>query len=214
MRKAGPRIGTAERRALSLGQRFRLSSIQRAHYLSDGQHGSQACHGPSSCSALRSRRPLKQCDIASSSVNTVGSQIPHEAEFEAGTISHQEERPSALTLQALRGIVPAIPGQTSSDFEDEIEEAMEEEAVRIIEQRRSANGFRSPGWSVDSARALPDLVKATTNPASLAAQLACTNACRCDRNDTTSCHTAGGTRTSVNETFNQFEVDLIRRVED
>jgi hypothetical protein len=71
--------------------------------------------------------------MASSNVNTFGSQIPHEAEFEAGTTSPRE-RPSALTLQALRGIVPAIPGQTSSDFEDEIEEAMEQEAARIVEE--------------------------------------------------------------------------------
>lgn len=65
-------------------------------------------------------------------MNTVGSQIPHEAEFEDGTTSPQKERPSALTLHALRGIVPAIPGQISSDFEDQIEDAMEEEAARIV----------------------------------------------------------------------------------
>jgi hypothetical protein len=69
-------------------------------------------------------------------VNTLGSEIPHEAEFEASSTSPQE-RPSGLTLQALRGIVPAIPGQTSSDFEDEIEEAMEEEAARIIDQMQA-----------------------------------------------------------------------------
>jgi hypothetical protein len=71
--------------------------------------------------------------MASSNVNTFGSQIPHEAEFKVGTTSPQE-RPSALTLKARRGIVPAIPGQTSSDFEDEIEEAMEQEAARIVEE--------------------------------------------------------------------------------
>ena len=63
---------------------------------------------------------------------TVGSQIPNEAIVEAGKASPQKERPSALSLQALRGIVPAIPGQISSDFEDQIEEAMEEEATRIV----------------------------------------------------------------------------------
>jgi hypothetical protein len=67
-------------------------------------------------------------------VNTAGSRIANEANVEAGTTSSQKERPSALTLSALRGIVPAIPGQISSDFEDQIEEAMEEEAARIIVQ--------------------------------------------------------------------------------
>jgi hypothetical protein len=56
----------------------------------------------------------------------------NEANVEAGTTSPQEERPGGLTLQALRGIVPAIPGRISSDFEDQIEEAMEEEATRIV----------------------------------------------------------------------------------
>jgi hypothetical protein len=46
--------------------------------------------------------------------------------------SLQKERPSALTLQSLRGIVPAIPGRAPSDFEDQIEEAMEEEAARVV----------------------------------------------------------------------------------
>ncbi len=58
--------------------------------------------------------------------------MSHEAEFEADTTSPQKERTSALTIHALRGIVPAIPRQTSSDFEDEIEEAMEEEVARIV----------------------------------------------------------------------------------
>ena len=49
----------------------------------------------------------------------------NEANVEAGTTSSQKERPSALTLSALRGIVPAIPGEISSDFEDQIEEAIE-----------------------------------------------------------------------------------------
>jgi hypothetical protein len=77
---------------------------------------------------------MKQCAKASSSVIAGGSQIHIEADVEAGTTSPQKERPSALTLQALRGIVPAIPGRTSTDFEDQIEEAMEEEAARIIDQ--------------------------------------------------------------------------------
>jgi len=41
-------------------------------------------------------------------------------------------RPAKLTLRELRGIVPAIPGRHSNDFEDQIEEAMEDEAARIV----------------------------------------------------------------------------------
>jgi antitoxin PrlF len=41
-------------------------------------------------------------------------------------------RPATLTLQALRGIVPPLPGRESADFEDQIEQAMEEEAERIV----------------------------------------------------------------------------------
>jgi hypothetical protein len=69
-------------------------------------------------------------------VKILGSQIPHEAEFEAGTTFPREQL-SGLTLQSLRGIVPAIPEQTSSDFEDEIEEVMGEEAARIIDRLRA-----------------------------------------------------------------------------
>ena len=37
-----------------------------------------------------------------------------------------------LTVRDLRGIVPALPGRITSDFEDLIEEAMEKEADRIV----------------------------------------------------------------------------------
>jgi AbrB family looped-hinge helix DNA binding protein len=40
-------------------------------------------------------------------------------------------RPAKLTRQALRGIVPPLPGRESPDFEDQIQDAMEEEAERI-----------------------------------------------------------------------------------
>lgn len=41
-------------------------------------------------------------------------------------------RAAALTVRDLKGIVPALPGRTTDDFEDVIEEAMEEEAARIV----------------------------------------------------------------------------------
>lgn len=46
-------------------------------------------------------------------------------------------RPARLTLQALRSVVPPIPGHSAADFEDQIEEALEEEAQRI---RREVQG--------------------------------------------------------------------------
>jgi hypothetical protein len=77
-------------------------------------------------------------------VNSVGSQIPDETHFEAGTVSPEKERSSALTVHALRGIVPAIPGQTSGDFENQIEDAMEEEAARIIDQMQALWSCSTP----------------------------------------------------------------------
>ena len=40
--------------------------------------------------------------------------------------------PAPLTLRALRGIVPPLPGRETTDFDDQIEEAMEEEAARVV----------------------------------------------------------------------------------
>jgi hypothetical protein len=37
-----------------------------------------------------------------------------------------------LALRDMQGIVPALPGRSSDDFEDQIEEAMEDEARRIV----------------------------------------------------------------------------------
>jgi hypothetical protein len=39
----------------------------------------------------------------------------------------------SLTLQMVRGVVPAFPGRVTTDLEDQIEEAMEEEAQRIVD---------------------------------------------------------------------------------
>lgn len=45
-------------------------------------------------------------------------------------------RSSPLSLQDVRGIVPALPGRITSDFDDQIEEAMEDEATRILDEMR------------------------------------------------------------------------------
>jgi AbrB family looped-hinge helix DNA binding protein len=44
---------------------------------------------------------------------------------------------SKFTIRDFRGIVPAIPGRTTSDFEDQIEDAMEDEAARIVGEMRA-----------------------------------------------------------------------------
>lgn len=41
-------------------------------------------------------------------------------------------RVAPLTVRDLKGIVPALPGRTTTDFDDQIEDAMEEEAERIV----------------------------------------------------------------------------------
>lgn len=41
-------------------------------------------------------------------------------------------KPVRYTLESVFGSVPALPGQETDDFEDQIEEAMEEEAERIV----------------------------------------------------------------------------------
>ena len=50
-----------------------------------------------------------------------------------GTVRLQ---PARLTLQDLYGFVPALPGRETEDFEDLIDEAMQDEADRVIEQMR------------------------------------------------------------------------------
>lgn len=61
----------------------------------------------------------------------LGVSMPDKVAFvleEAGTVAL---RPAPLTLRALRGIVPPLPGREATDFEEQIVEAMEEEAERI-----------------------------------------------------------------------------------
>jgi bifunctional DNA-binding transcriptional regulator/antitoxin component of YhaV-PrlF toxin-antitoxin module len=41
-------------------------------------------------------------------------------------------RPARSALEGVLGSVPALPGRETIDFEDQIEEAMEEEAERIV----------------------------------------------------------------------------------
>jgi AbrB family looped-hinge helix DNA binding protein len=41
-------------------------------------------------------------------------------------------RPARYTLASVRGIVPALPGRETIDFDDQIEEAMEDLAEQIV----------------------------------------------------------------------------------
>jgi antitoxin PrlF len=43
-----------------------------------------------------------------------------------------ELRPARFTVRALRGIVPPLPDRETIDFEDQIDEAFEEKANRIV----------------------------------------------------------------------------------
>lgn len=52
--------------------------------------------------------------------------------FVIGEKGKVELRPARLTLAAVRGVVPALPGRETVDFEDQIQDAIEEEAERIV----------------------------------------------------------------------------------
>lgn len=43
-----------------------------------------------------------------------------------------ELRPPRYTLRSIRGAVPALPGREAGDFGEQIEEAMEERAERVV----------------------------------------------------------------------------------
>lgn len=45
-----------------------------------------------------------------------------------------ELRPARYTLQSIRGAIPALPGREAGDFEEQIEEAMEEMAERVVQR--------------------------------------------------------------------------------
>jgi AbrB family looped-hinge helix DNA binding protein len=66
----------------------------------------------------------------------LGVGTPDKIAFVLEDDGHVVLQPAKLTLRELRGIVPAIPGRISSDFDDQIEEAMEEEAARIVDEMR------------------------------------------------------------------------------
>jgi len=45
-----------------------------------------------------------------------------------------ELRPAKYSVADLRGIVPALPGRETADFEDQIDEAQEESADRLVRE--------------------------------------------------------------------------------
>ena len=66
----------------------------------------------------------------------LGVGTPDKITFVVEDDGHVALQPSRFTLRELQGIVPAIPGRSTTDFEDQIEEAMEEEAARVVEKWR------------------------------------------------------------------------------
>jgi AbrB family looped-hinge helix DNA binding protein len=62
----------------------------------------------------------------------LGVTAPDKITFVLNDEGHVELRPAKLTVRNLRGVVPALPGRATADFEDQIEEAMEDEAARIV----------------------------------------------------------------------------------
>jgi antitoxin PrlF len=67
----------------------------------------------------------------------LGVGTPDKITFVVEDDGHVVLQPTKFTLHELRGIVPAIPGRTTSDFDDQIEEAMEDEAARVVEKMRA-----------------------------------------------------------------------------
>lgn len=66
----------------------------------------------------------------------LGVGAPDKITFVLENDGHVALQQTQFTLRELRGIVPSIPGRITSDFDDQIEEAMEEEAARIAEETR------------------------------------------------------------------------------
>jgi antitoxin PrlF len=67
----------------------------------------------------------------------LGVGTPDRITFVVEEDGHVALQPAKFTLRELKGIVPAIPGRTTSDFDDQIEEAMEDEAARIVDKMRA-----------------------------------------------------------------------------
>ncbi|MBW3632797.1 MAG: AbrB/MazE/SpoVT family DNA-binding domain-containing protein [Chloroflexi bacterium] len=67
----------------------------------------------------------------------LGVGAPDKITFVVEDDGHVALQPAKFRLRDLRGIVPAIPGRTTSDFDDQIEEAMEDEAARIVDEMRA-----------------------------------------------------------------------------
>jgi bifunctional DNA-binding transcriptional regulator/antitoxin component of YhaV-PrlF toxin-antitoxin module len=62
----------------------------------------------------------------------LGVNTPDKNAFVVDDSGQMTLRPARLTVQALRCIVPALPGRETAELEDQIEDAMEEEADRIV----------------------------------------------------------------------------------
>jgi antitoxin PrlF len=73
-----------------------------------------------------------QVTIPSAVRQQLGVSTPDKVAFVIDDEGRVALRPARRTLKSVRGVVPALPGRTTTDFEDQIEDAMEEEADRIV----------------------------------------------------------------------------------
>ena len=62
----------------------------------------------------------------------LGVSAPDKVLFSTNADGEIVLRPVRFTVSALRGIVPAIPGRDPGDFEEMIQEAMDEKADEIV----------------------------------------------------------------------------------
>ena len=67
----------------------------------------------------------------------LGVATPDKITFVVEDDGHVVLQHTKFTLRELRGIVSAIPGRTTTDFDDQIEEAMDDEAARVVDKMRA-----------------------------------------------------------------------------
>jgi antitoxin PrlF len=62
----------------------------------------------------------------------IGIGVPDKIAFVLEDDGQVVIRPAVHTLRSVRGVVPPLRGRSTTDFEDQIVDAMEEEAARIV----------------------------------------------------------------------------------
>jgi alkanesulfonate monooxygenase SsuD/methylene tetrahydromethanopterin reductase-like flavin-dependent oxidoreductase (luciferase family) len=86
--------------------------------------------------AIAMYRELAAAGIQYFVVETLDASDEETIRLLAERVMPEAQRPKRLALRDLRGIVSALPGRITGDFEDQIEEALEDEAARIVTEMR------------------------------------------------------------------------------